>query len=78
MIFKLQKHPLIMKEGARKTIKVLNKLIVYLFFISGVILLFYGTGRTSTILIAFGSFIASIFFSWLLKVKKYQIYTGFL
>ena len=50
--------------------KLLNQIILYGFFITGVILLFYNTGRISTMLTAFGSFIVSILLAWLLKIKK--------
>lgn len=62
----------------KKFVKLVNKLMVYGFFAIGVVLLFHGTGRVSTMLSAFGSFISSIFFAWLLRIKKiddkYMIY----
>lgn len=52
-----------------KRFKLLNRVIVYGFFVTGVALLFHGTGRISTMLTAFGSFIASLLIAYFLKIK---------
>jgi hypothetical protein len=53
----------------KKWVGIVNKVIVYGFFVAGVILLFNGTGRITTTLTAFISFIAAVLFSWLFKIK---------
>lgn len=54
----------------KKAFRVINKILLYAFFATGVILFFKGTGRVSTMLSAFGSFISSILLAWLLHTKK--------
>lgn len=49
---------------------IVNRLLVYGLFATGVVLLFYGTGRISTMLTAFISFIASVIAAWILNFKK--------
>jgi hypothetical protein len=65
-----------------KLAKVINRIMFYGFFVMGVILLFYGTGRISSMVMAFESFIAAVIAVWILKVKnineKYLIYINIL
>jgi hypothetical protein len=65
----------------KKVWTILNRILVYGFFAMGVILFFYGTGRISTMLTAFGSFIASVIIAWILNFKKidkkYMLYINF-
>ncbi|MFA7708470.1 MAG: hypothetical protein WCX73_05965 [Candidatus Pacearchaeota archaeon] len=49
---------------------VINKVLFYGLLIMGIILVFFGTGRISTTLTAFGSFIASFIISNFIKNKK--------
>jgi hypothetical protein len=53
----------------KKYLEVINKLLLYGFFVLGVVLLFLGTVRTSTMVIAFLSFFASITAAWIFKMK---------
>jgi hypothetical protein len=54
----------------KKVLKILNKFLLYGFFVLGIILLFQGTGRISTMIIAFISFFSSILSSWIFKLKQ--------
>jgi len=49
---------------------ILNKLLLYGLFVLGVVLLFFGTGRTSTMVIAFAQFFAGIMLVWLFKLRN--------
>ena len=59
-----------MKVNILKFIRFINKLVIYGFFVLGIVLLFYPTGRMSTPIIAFGTFICSVIVGWFLKYKK--------
>lgn len=54
----------------KKIHNLINRVLVYGLFLTGVILLFRGTGRVSTTIMAFGSFIGSVLIAWLLKTKN--------
>jgi hypothetical protein len=54
----------------KKWINIANRILLYGLFLAGVVLLFKGTGRISTMIMAFGSFIASVIIAWIFKVKK--------
>src|SRR3989338_2550022 len=64
----------------KKYVGVLNKVLLYSFFILTIFLLFYNTGRVSTIIIAFLSFLGSIASALIFKSKsineKYLIWVN--
>jgi uncharacterized membrane protein YjdF len=53
----------------KKGFDILNKILLYSFFIVAVVLLVRGSERISTMLVAFGMFIVSIAAAWTLKYK---------
>jgi len=53
----------------KKWIRLIEKLLLYGLFALGVVLLFYGTGRISTMLLAFESFFAAILIAWIFHQK---------
>ncbi|VVB80081.1 Uncharacterised protein [uncultured archaeon] len=59
---------------------IINRILVYGLFVYGISLLFWGTGRISTMLTAFISFIASVIIAWVLNFKKidskYMLYVN--
>ena len=54
----------------KRALRFINKIMLYAFFVVGVILFFKGTGRISTMLSAFGAFAFSILLAWLLHLKN--------
>ncbi|MEK6885362.1 MAG: hypothetical protein AABX17_00160 [Nanoarchaeota archaeon] len=54
----------------KKVIDFINKILLYGFFITGVLLIIYSSPRINTIITAFESFIGSIILAWLLKFRK--------
>jgi hypothetical protein len=53
----------------KRAVDIINKVLLYGFFIVAIVLLFVETERVSTLIIAWVSFFASLAFAWLLKVR---------
>ncbi|MDP1728918.1 MAG: hypothetical protein Q8L27_01800 [archaeon] len=54
----------------KRVIKIIEKLLLYGLFALGITLLFFDTGRISTMILAFESFIAAIMIAWFFEFKK--------